>query len=55
MTLTTQPEFYLFKDNNKNTKNTRARCEMCLNEQDVKSGVSIGDFEQVNAGSVDEL
>ena len=27
---TTQPGFYLFKVNNKNTKNTRARCEMCL-------------------------
>ena len=30
VTLTTQPEFYLFKVNNRSTKNTRARYEMCL-------------------------
>ena len=30
VTLTTQPEFQLFKFNNSNTKNTRAKCEMCL-------------------------
>ena len=28
--LTTQPVFYLFQLNNRNTKNTKARCEMCL-------------------------
>ena len=28
--LTTQPEFYMFKVNNRNTKNTRARCQICL-------------------------
>ena len=28
--VSTQPGFYLFKFNNKNTKNTRVRCEMCL-------------------------
>ena len=28
MTPTTQLGFYLFKVNDKNTKNTRARCEM---------------------------
>ena len=59
--LTTQPRFYLFKVNDRNTKNTRARCGMCL-KLTVKtpdfthsSGVSIGKFEQVNADSVDEL
>ena len=30
LTLTTQPGFYLFKINNRNTKNTRERCEICL-------------------------
>ena len=29
VTLTTQPGFYLYKVNNRNTKNTSARCEMC--------------------------
>ena len=28
--LTTHPEFYLLKVNNRNTKNIRAICEMCL-------------------------
>ena len=28
--LTIQPGFYLFKVNNRSTKNTRAKCEMCL-------------------------
>ena len=30
VTLTTLPGFYLFKVNNKNTKNIGAGCEMCL-------------------------
>ena len=30
MTPTTQLGFFLFKVSNRNTKNTRARCEMCL-------------------------
>ena len=30
LTLTIKPGFYLFKVNNRDTKNTRARCEMCL-------------------------
>ena len=30
VTLTTPPGFSLFKSNNRNAKNTRARCEMCL-------------------------
>ena len=30
VTPTTQLGFYLLKVNNRNTKNTRARCEMCL-------------------------
>ena len=28
--LTSQPRFYLFKFNNRNTKNTTVRSEMCL-------------------------
>ena len=30
VTLTTQPGFYLFQDNNRNTENTEAKSEMCL-------------------------
>ena len=30
MTLTNLPDFYLFKVNNRNTKNTREKCEICL-------------------------
>ena len=30
MTPSTQPAFHLFKVNARNTKNTKARCEMCL-------------------------
>ena len=30
VTLTTQPGFYLFQVNNRTTKNTKARCDMCL-------------------------
>ena len=30
VTPTTQPKFYLFKVNNRNTKNNRVRCELCL-------------------------
>ena len=69
MTVTTQAGFYLFEVNNKSDKNTRARCEMCLkltvrapepllltfSSFTHSSGVFIGDFEQVNIGSVDEL
>ena len=29
-TLITQPGFYLLQVNNRNTKSTKARCEMCL-------------------------
>ena len=31
MTLTAKPGFYLFKVNNRNTKNNRTKCEMRLN------------------------
>ena len=30
LALTTQPGFYLFKVNNRDIKNTRVRCEICL-------------------------
>ena len=30
VTLSSYPGMYLFKVNNNNSKNTRARCEMCL-------------------------
>ena len=30
VTVTTRPGFYMFKVNNGNTKNTKARCERCL-------------------------
>ena len=74
--LTSQPRFYLYRFNQRKTRNTGARSEMCL-KLTVKvserrqrhcsgvfivntdfthwSGISIGDFEQVYAGSVDEL
>ena len=52
MALTRQSGFYLFKVNNRNIKNTRARCEMCLKltvstpeqRQRHHSGVSIDKF-----------
>ena len=58
MSLTTQPRFYLLKVNKRNAKNTRAVSEMCLNlsaDFTDASGVFMGKFEQVNAGSVDKL
>ena len=54
--LPAQPGFYLFKVNNRNTKNTRARYEMCLKltvrtperRQWLRSGVFIANFHQIS-------
>ena len=54
--LTTQPRFYLFKVNNRNTKNTRATCEICLKlavrtperRQWHRTGVFLVNFQQVS-------
>ena len=53
--LTTQPISYLFKFNNRNTKNTSGGCEMCLEltvgapewRQWLCSGVIIVNFQQI--------
>ena len=55
LTLTTQLEFYLFKVNNGNSNNTRARCEMYLKSavrtperrERHESGVFIVNFQQI--------
>ena len=53
---TTQLGFYLFKVNNRNTKNARARCEMCLKiivrtpeqRQWHQSGAFIVNFQHIS-------
>ena len=63
------PGIFLFKVSTRNTKNTREKCEVNSDICDIGlrsllltfirfhtlSDLSFVDFEQVNAGSVDEL